>query len=323
MTYKKKFIILSGVAAALALVFLLTIIFDPQRVGVRSDVYSWLTSQDADSISGIRIKQLAAENAVVLSRNGDKWYVTQNGKDYPARHLRVEDFIAGFTKKTPYPVRSSNASTHERLFLTDDTANRITLYGGAGLPILDLYLGMVDVTGKEIYLRKQGENTVRSGEDRFTSYIRSPFTSWYNLRLFPESEDGSLDVAKVQRAIVYSPSEDGVSSPPHIITRRGREWTFNFELTKPDMGKVDSFLRDLLNTAGSDFSQDVTAASPIFNYARIELQLEDGSQRSVRFGPPDENDQFFAAVSGSNMVYIIPAWTMARLFPDFHEFESE
>jgi hypothetical protein len=301
----------------------LTIVFDPQRIAARPDSYSWLDPQEVPLIRGIIIKRPVEEdNTVALSRNGGKWFVTHEGKDYPARQVRVEDFIAAFAKKTPYPVRSSNASSHERLYLTEDGATRITLSGGTGLPILDLLIGASDVTGQNAYLRKLGENTVRFGENRFTSYSRNTYTWWFNFLLFPETEDGSLDVTGIQRVTVYSPSEDGVTSLPHVITRRGREWTFNFELENPDMGKVDSYLRDVLNAAGTDFAEDVTAASPVFNYARIELQLGDGSLRSVRFGPPDENDRYFAAVSGSNVAYVIPAGTMTRLFPNFHDFGS-
>jgi hypothetical protein len=250
MTYKKKIYILSGIIAALAVIYIFTIIFDPERVGSRSAAYSWLEPGQNDKISGITIAA-TDEAPITLVRNGGKWFVSHNGKDYPARELRIEDFIAALNKRAAYPVRSTSASSHERLSLTPGQAIRVTVAAGAGLPLLDLLIGQGDLTGQSVYLRKQGQNEVRSGEDIFTSYTRSTLTSWYNLRLFPETESG-MTAANVQRLIVYPPN-DGVTAPPQIFTRSGKEWAFNFELANPDMKKVDNYIRDILNASGDDF----------------------------------------------------------------------
>jgi hypothetical protein len=316
MTYNKKFTVLSGIIAALAVIYFLTIIFDPERVGSRSAAYSWLEPGQHDRISGITIAK--ADETITLVRNGGKWFVSNNGKDYPARDMRIEDFIAALSKRVPYPVRSSSASSHDRLSLTEEKAVRVTVAAGAGLPLLNLLIGQGDLTGQSVYLRKQGQNEVRSGEDIFTSYTRPPLTSWYNLRLFPETENGKLSAANVQRLTVYHNN-----SPPQIFTRSGKAWTFNFEVANPDMGKVDNYIRDILNTSGDDFVYDIMPSDSLFNHSRIVLELGDGAIRTIRFGPPEENGELMAAVSGSDWVYTISSWVSDRLFvePDF--FESE
>jgi len=326
MTYKKKLTVLTGIIAALAVVYILTIIFDPERRGSRSAAYAWLEPGQTEKITGITITK--SDETVALVKNGGKWFVSNNGKDYPARDLRVEDFIAALSKRAPYPVRSSSASNHERLSLTDEQAVRITVAAGAGLPLLNLLIGQADQTGQNVYLRKQGQNEVRSGEDIFTSYTRSSLSSWYNLRLFPETENGKLTAANVQRLTVYHPTEDGrqnggVSGPPQIFTRSGKVWTFNFELANPDMKKVDSYIQDILTTSGDDFVDYITPSDSMFNHSRIALELGDGSIRTIRLGPPEENGEQFAAVSGSDWVYTIPNWVNQRLFADASFFEAE
>jgi len=322
MTYNKKFTILAGISAALALVYILTIIFDPERVGSRSAAYSWLEPGQSDKISGITI--VKPDETINLVRNGGKWFVSHNGKDYPARDIRIEDFIAALSKRAPYPVRSSSASSHERLSLTDEQAVRVTVAAGAGIPLLNLLIGQADLTGQSIYLRKQGQNEVRSGADVFTSYTRAALNSWYNLRLFPETENGRLTAANVQRLTVYQPpSSDGPGAPPQIFTRSGKQWTFNFEIANPDMGMVDNYIRDILNTSGDDFVDYLTPSDPLFNNSRIVLELGDGAIRTIRFGPPDENGEFMAAVSGSDWVYTISSWASPRLFVEPDYFESD
>jgi hypothetical protein len=317
MTYKNKLITLSSVIAALAIIYILTIIFDPQRRGARTDMYSWLEPGQNDRITGISVTKDG--ETINLSRNGGKWFVTQGGKDYPARQVRVEDFIAVLAKRDLYPVRSSSASSHERLSLTPDKAVQITVSAGAGLPLLTLLIGQTDITGQNVYLRKQGQNEVRSGEDRFSPYTRSALSSWYNLRLFPENEEGKLNAADVQRLIIYPPEKES----PLIFTRSGREWTFNFELSSPDFTKVDGYLRDTLGVSGDDFASGVNSSDSIFNSSRIIMELGNGASKTLRAGPPDEEGGCYATVSGSDFVYSLPAWAVQRLFADKESFEAD
>jgi hypothetical protein len=317
MTYKNKVVTLSGVIAALAVVYILTIIFDPRRMGTRSDLYSWLEPGQNDRVTGISIKK--DNDTINLSRNGGIWFVTRGAKDYPARQVRVEDFLAILSKRAPYPVRSSSASSHERLSLTPDKAAQITVSAGAGLPLLTLLIGQADITGQNVYLRKQGQNEVRSGEDKFSQYTGSGLSSWYNLRLFPENDEGKLNESDVQRFIVYPPEEES----PIIFTRSGREWTFNFDISNPDFSRADSYLRDILSVSGDDFIDDISPSDPMFNTCRIVVELGSGISKTLRLGPANEEGRRYATVSGSDFVYSIPAWAADRLFAGRESFEQE
>ena len=317
MTYKNKIITLSSVIATLAIVYILTIIFDPQARGARSDVYSWLEPGQNNRISGISI---AKEGETVnLSHNGGKWFVTRNGKDYPARQVRVEDFLTALSKKAPYPVRSTSSSAHERLSLTPEKATQVTVSAGAGPPLLSLLIGQTDMTGQNVYLRKKDQNEVRSGEDKFSVYTNSALNSWYNLRLFPENEDGKLDAKDIQRLIVYPPEEE----PSQIFTRSSNEWAFNFDIENPDVGKVDGYIRDILAVSGDDFIDGINLSDPMFNSCRIIMELGNGSTKTLRFGPPNEDGGRYATVSGSDFVYSVPAWAAGKLFIDKENFVKD
>jgi len=315
MTYKNKIITLSGVIAALAIVYILTIIFDPQRAGARSDLYSWLEPGQNNRISGISITKPG--ETLNLSHNGGKWFVTRDGKDYPARKVRVEDFLTLLSKKAPYPVRSSSPSTHERLSLTPDTATQITVSAGSGPPLLALLIGQTDITGQNVYLRKQGQNEVRSGEDKFSVYTNSALSSWYNLRLFPENEDGKLDAKDIQRLTVYPPD----NGPSQIFTRSNREWTFNFEISNPDFSKVDSYIRDILGVSGDDFIDGISLSDPMFNAARVIMELGNGATKTLRLSV-DEEGKRYATISGSDFVYSIPSWAVGKLFVEADTFKK-
>jgi hypothetical protein len=173
-----------------------------------------------------------------------------------------------------------------------------------------------------VYLRKQGQNEVRSDEDIFSTYTGGSLTSWYNLRLFPETESGRLDAASVQRLTVYPPSDEEGDTSPRIFTRKDKSWSFNFEIANPDMARVDSYIRDILNTSADDFVANASPSDPLFNNSRIVLELGDGSVRTLRFGPPEENIGRYAAVSGADWVYSVPDWAIKRIFVDVDTFEK-
>ncbi|WP_461248340.1 DUF4340 domain-containing protein, partial [Treponema sp. R6D11] len=138
---------------------------------------------------------------VEIVKKGNKWFVLRDGTEYPARQLRIEDFVAIFTSKKPWPVRSTSASSHEKLGIDNQSAIRITLYE-ENSTLLNLLLGSEDVTGREIYIRRYDQNEVRSGENIFASYLTGSSTAWFNLRLIPESEDGKVAVDSIQRLSV-------------------------------------------------------------------------------------------------------------------------
>ncbi|MDR1574534.1 MAG: DUF4340 domain-containing protein [Treponema sp.] len=323
MTYNKKLFIHVMIIAALALAYTLGIVFDPERTASGSDLLSWIDPQLVDRIDRIGIES-GGETKELIRKNAG-WFVSHNGKDYPARQMRVEVFIGLLAKRAPYPVRSSNASSHERLGLTENNASRILVSGGAGPPLLDLLVGQGDNTGQEVYLRRRGQNEVRSGEDVFISYTESPRASWYNLRLFPESEDGSLDADSVQRLTVYAgaqmPGGDAgaaAAAPAElrVFTRSGTEWTFSgISIAGADMNKVDSYVRGILNVEGDDFS-DSDEGGLMLNHSRITLELGDGSVRTLRLGPPDETGRRLARVSESPYTYSLAGWAAERLFRD-------
>jgi hypothetical protein len=334
--YKKKLYLLSGIVGLLAIVYALTRVFDPERVGERTATFTWLDPKFRDQIDVLEIHGPEAD-IKLLRRNG-AWFVAAGTAEYPARQARIDDFLGILTRRGAWPVQASSggaSSAHERLGLTEALASRITLRGGAGLPLLDLLVGNGDLTGRNIYLRKAGQNEVRSGEDQLSGYIAGSRSSWYKLRLFPDSEDGSLDVDIVQRLSVYFPAETAIDDPL-IFTRAREGWSISgAAVTAVDKNKVDTYIRFILNAEGEDFiSADAAVVST--GEGRVVLELGDGSIRGIRIGQAEgESNQWYAVVSGgeprlsasaansgSPYVYALASWSADRIFRDASSFEK-
>jgi hypothetical protein len=336
MGYKQHFRILLGLTAALALVYGLTVVFDPQRNGRRTDTYTWLEPRLRDSVDRIELRGAGdgSAGAVVLLRRNGRWLVPAEGREYPARQSRIEDLLEDLSRRDTYSPRSVSPSSHGRFGLAGDAAGRITLGGGAGLPLLDLLVGENDAGGG-VYLRRAGNNEVRSGEDRFSSYVNSQRKSWYDLRLFPDDGGDRITADLVQR-IVVSPPAAGNSvegNPPEgdaerrdaaegeapasstfpdafpgtgpgvplVISREQNAWRIaagDRSLGPQDIetSRVDSYIGGILAAAADDF----VVPAPLPEDASVSLELGDGRVVILRLGPPGgESGQRQALVQGA------------------------
>ncbi|MDR2798153.1 MAG: DUF4340 domain-containing protein [Treponema sp.] len=333
MVYKKKVLFLSCLVGVLALLYAGTWIFEPERVQSRNAAFQWLDPKRLDEID--RIELSGSGDPLRLVRKDTRWFVSRDDGDYPAKQGRIEEFLRILSTKGSYPVRGTETASHERLGLTEETASRILIRGGAAAyPLLDLLVGSQDTTGREVYLRKQDQQEVRSGNDTLSGYISSSRTAWYNLRLFPETENSGLEVDSVQRLTVYpvAPSaeeageagEPSALEPPFSLSRSEGGWVIEGASVKElDNQRVESYIRSIVDAEGEDF---IPAPEGIqeddFTQGRIVLELGNGLSRSISIGPALESNQRKAIVSDTPFVYALAEWTLNRLFRKASYFEK-
>jgi hypothetical protein len=301
----------------------------PERLNSRNAAYTWLESKWADQADNIAIS--GEDETIVLVRRNALWYVERDGVEYPAKQGRIGDLLRALSSRAAYPLLSNAAASHERLGLSETAASRIVVRGGAGTPLLDLLVGSGSATGRDVYLRKSGQNEVRSGQDQFTVYLSPSPTAWYNLRIFPQEGPPTLDM--VQRVTVTPPvtetEEEAGPVSPLIIARSGPRWTVEgLAEDALDSTRIDPFIRAILDAEGDDFVTTMKAGDPVFNEGSIHLELGDGTSRTIRLGPVIQAEEGgtgrrTAVVSGSSFVYTLAEWTVTRLFRDIFYFTKE
>ncbi len=227
----------------------------------------------------------------------------------------MEDFLKILTTRSAWSVRSTSASTHERFGL-DQSASRVTIYGETVL--LDLLAGNEDIFKNEIYMRKAGQNEVRAGDNAIKSYLSSPVSSWYNLRLIPESESGAIDLSSIQRLSVYTPQET------QIFSRKNRKWEVSgVTVEKPDQSNIDNYIRQVITVEGDNFEDSVKSDDPMFDTTSMSLELGNGRIITIRFSSADESGGRFAHVSGKDYIYFIPAYQAGKLFRSAASFGTQ
>jgi hypothetical protein len=296
LTYKKKTAILSAIVVVLTLIYILTFVFDPENRS--SAAFAWLDPSLLVMADGLEIS--SPESRIVLRRKNNVWLVADGTGEFPAKQDKVADLFALLTRKGNYPVRASSSEGIERLGLKEESASRITVRGGAGLPLLDLLIGGANALGTEVYLRRAGWNQIYSAEDDYSFFTELRTRSWYDLRLFaPASVDS------IQQVEISFPDET------YILRRSGRGWVIpGKESVALDAVMIESILRRLLEAEADGFG----ANAPETTEARIALQFGNGSTMTLLAGPPAEQNNRYATVSGSPYFYILTEYTFNTYF---------
>jgi len=303
--YNKKIVILSAVVAALAIIYILTFVLDPGNS--RAAAFAWLDSSNFDMADRIEIYGVNGNTELVRKNNAWFFSATTTGTEYPVKQGRVEDLFAVLSRRDVYPLRATSQDARERLGLTEDSASRIIVRGGAGLPLLDLLIGRAAAVGSEIYLRRGGWNEIYSGEDRFTLFTDFEPVSWCDLRLFSGVESGVMyTIDAVQQADVKPSGGDA-----YVLRRRGGEWIIQGdESAVLDTITVDAWLRTVLEAECDTFSEGSISLAA----ASITLWFGDGTSQTIQASIPDGDNYRKATVSGSPYVYLLAEWNFNRLF---------
>jgi len=314
MTYKNKLYFLTALIAVMVLLYSGSLILNSD-IGTKRSSFAWMDSKTAEKTTKIAVS--AGEEKFELIKQNKMWVVLYNGNAYPARDVRVQDFLSFFTTRDSWQVRSSSASTHERFGLGAD-ASSVSFYADNVLQ-LELLLGYEDPNNRsESFFRRQGQNEVRSGNSSISAYVSSAVSNWYNLRLVSDSGGSHVDLNTVQRLSIYAPDET------QIFTRRNRGWVISgIEIADPDIPAIESYIRGILSAEGDNFSDTVSVNDQIYNHSRLVLELGNGNVVTIRLSDPDESGRVFANVSGSELIYSIPAWSAGRLFREAASFEMQ
>jgi len=339
MTYRKKIVVLSALVAALAITYILTFVLDP--AAARAAAFAWLDASAQDMAD--RVEIYGYNGYTELSRRNNVWFASTADGDYPVKQGRVDDLFAALSRKAAYSQTASSTEAAERLSLTENSASRITVRGGAGLPLLDLMIGRAAALGSEIYMRRAASSEIYSGEDRFTYFTDATPASWYDLRLLASL--GPDNIEAVQQADLILPAtnissgnftgvntiddnqsgdnqsdddQSGDNTSGEItwgeiftLRRRGGTWIIvGNENTMLEPTRVDAWLRSVLEAEADGFAP----AGGVDVDASITLRLGDGTSRTIQAGPPGANGERSVRVAGSPYTYALGEWNFSRLW---------
>ncbi|MCL2381846.1 MAG: hypothetical protein FWC64_09700 [Treponema sp.] len=315
--YRRKLVFLSALAGALALVYALTLVFDPDRRHGRA--FAWLDHPGLHYLAD-RIEISGPAGTTVLVRRNDVWVLSDPGaggaeggpggawQGFPVRQQRVQDLFAALSRREAYTLRANSLEARERLGLSIGSASRIVVRGGPGLPLVDLLIGYGGAVGREVYLARAYEREIYSGDDRFSLFTDSGPGFWLDFRLFA----ASYSAAMVQQAEFAFAPPGGAPPVSYVLRRDGGGWVLQGnESAALVNARVEAWLRAVLEAEGEGLG---TEAPPAIE-ASVTLWFGDGTARTIQVGPAEGGEGYRrAVVSPSPLVYVLSPWTVDRLF---------
>jgi hypothetical protein len=326
--YKRKLLALLTLCGMLLAAYILTLVFDPENRAGRKALW---TALEPKEVNDARKIELYDDEKVVLTRDGNLWFVDFEDALYPALQEKVSGMLVTLSTRGPYPVRSRSEAAREKLLLTEETARRITVSDAGGVPLMDILVGAPDATGKNVYMREEGSGEIRSGGDVFSAFLTGR-QSWLDLRLFPGSDGNGVAVSSIQRVIAQPPeetssgAEDGENGAAvsYILARNNGGWLLENSGEEADTQAVEAYIRRILNCKAGDFTSAMGANDPPFTNSsptagRIILETGEGTRLIITIGPRFM-DSRSAAVSGSPYVYLLADWQFEQLFEQTDSF---
>ncbi|MDR2468073.1 MAG: DUF4340 domain-containing protein [Spirochaetaceae bacterium] len=313
MPYKKKVLVLSSIAGALFIIYVLSFVFSGESRARRTARWAPLASKTAQLATKVVLK--GSEGEVKLEKDGEIWQVRVDDELFPAKQARIDDFFAALTATAEYPVRATSENAGQKLGF-DEAADKITIYEGETTSI-ELVFGTMDATGKEIYLRS-GDGPIRSGIDNFTVYLGGAAKAWFDLALFNSTSKPAVD--SIQRMVVTFSQEPDAAKPsptPYTLVRTKDGWQFESG-EKADTSTVDATIRFILDAQGDDFmALSMTPAGADFSgkYGQVLLETGDNTSISVILGQ-QYADKKMAKTSGRDYIYALSDWTIERIWQD-------
>jgi hypothetical protein len=321
--YNRKIYTLAGAAGLLVLVYLLTVFFDPDQVSARNASFTWLAPEARDMADRMEIGR-PGEEALLLQRINNKWFAALGSATVPVKQGRIDDLFRILCTRGAFPRLGSSASFHGELGLSTETASRLVIRGGAAaLPLLDLLVGDDDSAGREVYLRKNGENEYRSGDRLIKSYVSGAPASWYDLKLFAENRADAVQRIRV------SPLKDGEGDEDFSFSRNEDGWALEAGSrlqaepgvqAESDIGTaLDAYVRNLFEIQGDNFLSPEDAAGIEFSAGKLSIELGDGSVITV-LAAEERDEMRPVTVSGSPYVYLLSRAATARLIRERSRF---
>ena len=242
-------ILLAGLLAVVAGVYRLD-----NSKGERSFKES-LVNGDSGKIDQIRLLPKRSKiMEIELKRNGSNWTVSQNGTNYPADNMAINDLINSLNPLKTESVVSSNPNHFNDFELTDSTATRVKLMQGSIL-MADLLIGKPEMSSNQdisTYVRLYNEKVIYSVAG-YLSLIANRDLDTY--RSHTVIEGNKQDWSKLE--LIY-PADSS------FILEKQSEGKWHIGMVDINSAEVDKYLDPLQHMNHSKFAAQLPPSNPIY-----------------------------------------------------------
>jgi hypothetical protein len=208
--------LLAIVIVVLSLLFVFSYVFSTDKAGKKLERVS-LASAEL-SVSSVTSVEVKGPHALYLKKTEKGWFVVSGSVEVPAMDTRVDFLLKAIGKVAEMLPVGNDQKSWAEFELDAAKADRVTVRGQDGKVVSDFWAGKYNYSGRQVFVRPEGQDRVFSADSEMGSYIKSELSSWEDKRLFGpffESEttkDSVKSVLSELRVKANIPAAEGVAA---------------------------------------------------------------------------------------------------------------
>ncbi|MDP3176301.1 MAG: DUF4340 domain-containing protein, partial [Spirochaetaceae bacterium] len=179
MRYERKVTVLGAVLGGLLFIWAAGLVFSPERMAARSESIRLVAGKTADAASIL----ISSTSDLSLAKDGNIWYLMDNGAKLPAQTKRIESFLEALAAVNRLKPMARSKDAWKDFGLEEGKAKRLVVKDASGKTLCEIAVGEYGTTGAEVYLRRAGSDESYTADSAISSYLGYGRTSWLDLRV--------------------------------------------------------------------------------------------------------------------------------------------
>jgi len=313
---------LASVCAAIVLlvaVWILGIVFSPQRVAQRSAGAPLVSLPASAQIRSVDIFARATDPApiVTLKKNGPReWDVSAGSLSFPASADRVAALLQGLRDMRRGNLVTRDPIKLDSLGLDNERAHRVVLHR-EGAPDTSLLVGKRAASGDEEYVKASGDPSAWLTRSSVGILLAQDRPYWYDLRVLPEDiQGGTIFSIAVAGSVRLGAPEEKVLGGSYTLSRRAAqssEWVIQGQKTSVSPLAAATMADRLAQLEGMDFAQSAVGdTAPDAGLLQVTIVAINGDRYILRVTGGAEPGKILLTTSWSPWTYVMDPATLAR-----------
>lgn len=247
-----------------------------------------LVEVDTAQVNRIEIEAPTQNRQISLQRDGNSWQVSGSSAQdsYPADANSIKRAIERLNELSIQAVATRDPQKYTR-FKVDSTGTTVSLYNHENL-LSSLIVGAPQIISRREYnnyVRPPGEEAVYSVEGLLSSMFSKDVEGWRDKVVW------DIDESQISRIDFLFPADSSYS----IERAENRSWVSNGDTLSTS--SVSQITSKLSNLRASGFVNELTPEDFGNERYAIQLQLNNGEQKTLRLKFPSDEASSYQAVA--------------------------
>ena len=308
MTFKNKVISLSSAVAVLTIIYILGMVFSPEKMQEKRSQEKLFNISQMDKVSWLKVS--TTDGFAEISKIDGKWMVKSEGNLYPASKYKIDNFLDSIFNMNKNQTVGTDKKHWEKFDLTEDKAKSVTLKNSSGEEILTLFLGKSGPSETGEYIRSTESDESYLTDATFKRYFYKDINYWSRLRILDDDIAGSSITALDITADVDVKGENFKGSV-NIVKEESAgkyEWYYAENNNEYQRSKGDTIANNVSSLVADRYTEQKITEPDVV----IKLETEKFGKQIIDVQKLDENE-FLLNIRGDKYTFVINQYKIHRI----------